>query len=124
MYKFININPLGRMSAGDCVVRALSVLFGQDWDQTYTELTLLGYIQGTMPSSNEVHMSYMEQHGYYMHILPLCPHCITVREFAELYSRGRYLLCTGDHVIALVDGTYYDTFDSGNEVVAYYYSKR
>lgn len=125
MYKYYNPNPIGLLSAGDCVVRALSKLLNQSWDQTYTELTLLAFIMGTMPSSNSVHIAYMKQHGFYMHPIPVtCPDCITVDEFAKQYSNGKYLLATGDHVVALEDGVYYDTFDSGQEIVAYYFSKK
>jgi len=124
MYKFMNPNPFGKTMAGDCVVRALSILFDQSWDQTYTELSLNGFILGTMPSQNSVHISYMEQHGYKMHTLPhSCPSCITVKEFSERYPNGKYLLCMGDHLVALIRGTYYDIFDSGQEIVAYYFSK-
>ena len=122
MYQFYNPNSLG-LSTGDCVVRALSKLLNQSWDQTYTELALNGFILARMPSDNAVHTSYMEQHGYVMHTLPPCPHCITVREFSEMYPRGRFLLATGDHVIALIDGVYYDIFDSGQEIVSYYFSQ-
>ena len=124
MYKFFNPNPFGLLTAGDCVVRALAILLDQDWDQTYTELALNAYSMGTMPSANSVHISYMEQKGYKMHTLPPCPTCITVKEFAERNPKGKYLLATGDHVVSLIDGDYYDIFDSGQEIVTYYFSAK
>ncbi len=123
MFQFYNPNPLGRF-ADDCVPRALSKLFNQTWDKIYTDLCLTGYALGVMPSNNEVSMSYMKQHGYQMHILSnQCPECVTIKQFSELYSNGKYLLATGDHVVALIQGVYYDVLDSGNEIVSYYFSK-
>ena len=118
-------NPYGlNGSIDDCVVRALSVLLDQTWDETYTNLALLGIAQGKMPSNNAVHISYLKQHGYKMHIPSSdCPDCITVREFSERYPNGDYFLACGDHVVALIQGNYYDVFDSGDEVIVYYFSK-
>lgn len=36
---------------------------------------------------------------------------------------GRYLLALDQHVVAVVDGDYYDTWDSGNEIPIYYWMK-
>ena len=124
MYKHFNNNPVNNQVTGDCVVRALSVLLNQSWDKTYTDLSLLGFIKGLMPSTNAVHVSYLEQHGFKIHSLPCFNNsCITVREFSETHPIGRYLLAMGDHVVALVDGNYYDSFDSGNEIVSYYFKE-
>ena len=123
MYKYLNLNPLGR-AVDDCVVRALALLLNQSWDKIYTDLTLVGYSMCLMPSNNAVHISYLKQHGYKMHIPSSdCPDCITVREFSERYPHGSYFLATGDHVVALIQGNYYDVFDSGDEVIVYYFSK-
>lgn len=123
MYKYLNLNPLGR-AVDDCVVRALALLLDQSWDKTYTDLTLVGYSMCLMPSNNAVHISYLKQHGYKMHIPSSdCPDCITVREFSERYPNGDYFLACGDHVVTLIQGNYYDVFDSGDEVIVYYFSK-
>ena len=124
MYIYSNPNPLSKVS-GDCVIRAISILQNQSWDKTYTDICLLVFSKGLMPSSNSVHQAYMEQHGYDM--FPLshsCPDCITVSEFSKRFPKGKYLLATGDHVVALIDGDYYDIFDSGQEIVAYYFTQR
>lgn len=123
MYKYYNPNPFSRLT-GDCVPRALSKLLDQSWDKTYVDLCLVGFANGLMPSDNYVHKSYLEQHGYKLHLLSNnCPDCITVKQFAELHPNGKYFLATGDHVVCLIHGDYYDAFDSGNEVISYYYSK-
>ena len=124
MYIYYNNNPLG-LHTGDCVIRALSVLLEQTWDQTYTDISVQGFVMGLMPSSNAVHQVYLEQHGYYITPVPSsCPQCITVREFADMYSKGRYMLAIGDHVVSVINGNYYDIFDSGDEIVAYFFSHK
>ena len=125
MYVRFNPNPFGTdFHTGDCVIRALSKLLDKTWDQVYVDLTLQGYGMGLMPSANAVHQSYLRQYGYYIHpISNSCPDCITVREFSKLFPKGKYILATGDHVVALIDGDYFDSFDSGDEIVSYVFSK-
>jgi hypothetical protein len=36
---------------------------------------------------------------------------------------GRYILAIPGHAVAIVDGAYFDSFDSGNEVPIYYWKK-
>ena len=38
MFKYRNPNPCKEI-VGDCVVRALSILLGQSWDDTYDDLS-------------------------------------------------------------------------------------
>lgn len=124
MYKYFNNNPLGLVT-GDCVVRGLSKLLNQTWDKTYTDLCLTGYSKCMMPSANAVHIQYLKEHGYEMYTLPSnCPSCITVKEFSQKFPNSEYLLATGDHVVALVFGDYYDSFDSGAEIITYYFKKK
>lgn len=123
MYVYFNNNPLNRVT-GDCVPRAISKLLNQSWDKTYTDLCLVGIAMGLMPSNNEVHIRYLAQHGYKIHsISDNCPDCITVKQFSELYPNGKYILAMGDHIVCLIQGNYFDVFDSGNEIISYYFSK-
>lgn len=78
-----------------------------------------------MPSTNAVHKAYLEQHGFVMRTLPSsCPDCITVEEFSKMYPKGDYILATGDHVVALRNGIFYDIFDSSDEIVTYFFERR
>lgn len=53
-----------------------------------------------------------------------CPDCYTVQDFCEEYSEGTYLVAIGDHVVTVIDGDYYDAWDSGNEIPISYYCGR
>lgn len=52
-----------------------------------------------------------------------CPDCYTVADFASEHPRGLYVLAIGGHVVTVRDGEWMDSWDSGNEVPAYYWSK-
>lgn len=78
-----------------------------------------------MPSSNEVWMKYLKQKGYRRFVIPdTCPSCYTIRQFCLDYPIGDYLVATGSHVVAVIDGNYYDTWDSGSEIPIYYFERR
>lgn len=119
-----NENRDGKL-VGDCVIRAISTLLSQTWDETYIGIVIQGFISADMPSSDDVWGDYLIYKGYERCVLPHdCPNCMTVREFAERYDTGRYLLFVGGHVVAVVEGRYYDTWDSGDKVVIYFFQKR
>lgn len=123
MFIYYNPNP-EQKSVGDCVIRAISKLTNQDWDTTYFGICIEGAIHHDMPSSNNVWDKYLLRHGYKRTLLPdTCPDCYTVKDFCDDYSIGSYLLAIGNHVVTVVDGDYYDTWDSGNEVPVFYWRK-
>lgn len=118
-----NLNPHNK-NVGDCVIRAISKLFNQSWGRTYIELAVYGYAMADLQSADSVWNQYLVDKGFTKALLPInCPNCMTVREFAENYSKGRFLLFVGEHVVCVVDGAYYDTWDSGDRVVIYYYKQ-
>ena len=123
MFVFTNPNPSGSY-VGDCVVRAISIVSNKSWYETFVELCLQGLIMYDMPSSNRVWNEYLKSEGYTRHIIPSnCPGCYTVKDFCGEHFRGRYILGTGSHVIAVIDGNYLDTWDSGDESPIYYWTK-
>lgn len=115
---FYNANPLQAYN-GDCVVRALSLANAQDWQTTYIGLCLQGYHMYDMPSSNRVWAEYLKKRGWLKAALPEC--CYTVRDFCRDFPQGTYVVGTGTHAIAIKDGSYYDTWDSGSEQIIYYW---
>ena len=124
MFKYANPNPCKEL-VGDCVIRAISILLQQSWDQTYDELYLQGKQMCDMPSSNDVWAEYLFNKGYSRFIIPdTCPSCYTVKKFCHDNPKGEYLLAIGTHVVAVIDGNYYDTWDSGNEIPIYYFKRR
>ena len=116
-----NPNPVGRQT-GDCVVRAIAIATGRSWRETYRELCRIGEIEGDMPSSNMIWGMFLKKLGGKQFLLPeACPQCITVRAFCERYPEGVYIIGTGEHAVAVIDGDYYDAFDSGASVPSYFW---
>ena len=77
-----------------------------------------------MPSSDAVWGEYLRLNGFTKHILPnTCPNCYTINQFTKDYPNGMYVVATGTHVVAVVDGDFYDTSNSGNEMIIYYWKK-
>lgn len=118
-----NPNP-DKKIVGDCVVRALTILFNDTWEHVYADVTMQGAFIHDMPSSDAVWGEYLRVNGFTKHVLPnTCPHCYTIYDFIRDYPRGTYLVATGSHVVAVVDGNFYDTSNSGNEMIIYYWRK-
>ena len=118
-----NVNPLNKR-VGDCVIRAISTVMGTDWDRTYIDLVLEGFALKDMPAANYVWGSYLTKQGFIRKVIPNeCPNCYTVKDFCEDHPHGKYILATGTHVIAVIDGAYIDTWDSGDEVPVYYWER-
>lgn len=106
----------------DCAIRAISTFLDLDWDDVYVDLCVEGFIQKDMPNKNYIWDKYLTRQGFKQYLVPNeCPNCITVDNFASTHAGGKYLLGTGSHVIAIIDGDYYDTWDSGDELPLYYY---
>lgn len=119
-----NPNPKGKV-AEDCTVRAISRLTNSTWDDAYILVCVGGMIEKTMPDQKSAIKTLMHLLGYENHIIPnTCPDCYTIRDFTFDFPRGKYLVATGSHVVAVVNGNYYDAFDSGNEVPLNYWSER
>lgn len=122
---FIPFNPNpSKKLVGDCVIRAVSRVTDTNWKDTYVGIALQGYIMNDMPSSNAVWGAYLQKQGFERHIIPnTCPNCYSVKEFCKEHPEGIFLLATGTHVVAVEDGNYFDTWDSGDEIPIFYWRR-
>ena len=119
MYKYFNPNPCGKR-VGDCVIRGISKLLNKSWEKVYIELAIYGLEMCDMPSSNAVWGRYLKDNGYMQRPIDF----MTVSECAENNPHGSYLLATGSHVIAIIDGTIFDAWDSSAETPIYFFYKK
>jgi hypothetical protein len=123
MWIYANPNPC-RQEEPDCVVRAIALATGQDWEDVHWDLCVLSHIKCTMPSVNWLWGLYLKAYGFRRFSLPeSCPECITVREFAKRYQKGTYVIGTGTHAVCVCGGDYLDAWDSGDEIPTYFYKK-
>ena len=122
-YEFYNPNPKGQR-VGDCAIRAISKAVGTSWQDAYISLCAEGLALKDMPNANYVWGNYLKKYGFTEHLISsVCPACTTVREFAKDHPTGRYVLACQNHVVAVINGDYFDTWNSGDEIVIYYYQK-
>lgn len=131
---YFNDNPYG-LHVGDCVIRAISTALNYNWFMVHDELSFLSRKMADMPSSNRVWKTYLEELGYKETMIEnTCPRCLTVHQFCQDHPYGSYILSTceykkansiivtGTHVVAVIDGKYYDTWDSGGDIpLSYFY---
>lgn len=121
--KQYNPNPAGR-NVGDCAIRAVAKALDLDWETAYVLISMAGYQMNDMPSSNSVWGAVLRKNGFYRHVLPsTCPDCYTVGDFADEHPQGVYVVGTGNHVVTIVDGTAFDSWDSRREIVSYFWSE-
>ncbi len=124
MYNEINPNPHKKL-VGDCVIRAISQATNKSWGETFLCLCIQGYMMSDLPSSNHVWGTYLKGQGFAREVISdECPDCYTVKDFCRDHPSGIYVLGTGTHAVAVIDGKYCDAWDSGNEQPIYYYTRR
>jgi hypothetical protein len=122
-YVYFNDNPRNQR-VGDCSVRAVSKATGKNWEEAYLGLCSEGLIYADMPSSNYVWGMFLRKYGYVQKTIDsVCPKCTTVAQFADEHPKGSYVLTCQSHVVTCIDGNYYDSWDSGDEIVLYYFEK-
>ena len=122
LFKEYNPNPR-RSRVGDCVIRAISKATGKDWHQTYVAVASYGLHCKDMPSANHVWGMYLRELGFRRHTIEDHGYDYTVEDFCRDHPKGTYILAIDGHVVCAVDGFYYDSWDSGQEVPIYYWTR-
>lgn len=124
MYVHYNENPRDNYWAGDCVIRAINIVTGKSWEEIYTALCAEGFYIGDWGNNNGAWDWYLRSLGYKRYICPNdCPACYSVADFAEEHPHGSYIVASGNHAVAIVNGNHVDAFDSAEIVPIYYYTK-
>lgn len=123
MYIPFNPNPANRRT-DDCVIRAISKVLDIPWERAYIMLAVKGLETYDLPNANNVWGALLKDNGFVREVIPnTCPECYTVEDFCADNPVGTYVLGTGTHAIACIDGNYYDTWQSGESVPIYVYRK-
>jgi hypothetical protein len=122
-YINFNANPKNNR-VGDCTVRAIAKAMDKDWETIYANLALFGYICSDMPSANAVWGKYLKSQGFRRYIVDDGDkEWYTVIDFCNDHPEGTYILALSSHVVAVENGCYFDTWDSGYESPIYYWAK-
>lgn len=118
MFRYFNPNPYGK-NVGDCVIRAICKATNKDWESVYLDICVQGLFEGDMPSANYVWGKWLFKNGFKKYWVE----GYTVKEFAKENPEGTFVLMVGEHAVCLQNGNWYDTFDSGNETIFFFYRK-
>lgn len=103
VYIRYNKNPRDNYYAGDCVIRAISIVTGDTWEQIYAALCAEGFYIGDWGNNNGVWDWYLRSKGFKRYICPNdCPYCYSVIDFAKEHTTGSYIVATGSHAVAIV----------------------
>ncbi len=121
-FKYFMNNPVAA-KVGDCAVRAVAKALNLSWDEAFDILVDTARLRGDMPNSNAVIDEVLSDYGFHKETFTDCKRCHTVSEFAKNHPYGTYVLGTGSHVVAVVNGDFYDSWRSDDETVIYYWTK-
>jgi hypothetical protein len=112
------------MRTDDCVIRAVSKVLNIPWEEAYLQLSMKGLELYDWGNSNAVWGALLRDKGFERELIPnTCPDCFTINDFCRENPKGTFVLGTGTHAVAVVDGDYYDTWASGDQVPIYAYRK-
>ncbi len=100
---------------GDCVIRALTKATNKDWFTIFDELIPYARELPALPNNKVAYEKYLLDNGFkYFGISnrkgSKRP---TVLGFAESHEEGTYVLNIANHMVSVVDGRYYDTWNCG-----------
>lgn len=123
MYIYYNPNPYANR-IDDCTVRALAKVTGASWKRCHEILADTSRDMGLMMDDKSVWGKVLKDKGFQKMVIPdSYPDDYTIKDFAGEYMRGVYIVATNSHVVPVIDGDYYDTFDSGDEQPIFFWRK-
>jgi len=119
-----NPNPEGKIT-GDCTIRAYCAAEHMEWGDAYDLACATGKEMSLMPNENKVVKRILTEKLDY-------DYCKqdkekkdqTVKEFAIEHDKGTFLLSVARHLVTVIDGEYWDSWDSGDKKVKGWYYKK
>ena len=108
---------------GDCSIRAYTKVENMSWADAYDLAAEVGMEVAALPDDNKVVDAMLVERFKYTLTKLSKEERVTVKEFAIANPFGTYVLKMHGHVVALVDGLYYDSWDCGDKKISAYYTK-
>ena len=107
----------------DCVFRTITKLFNVSWLDAFDSLIPYAREIQCNPNNKKCYEKYLLDHGYTYHGISNKKGSKrpTVQSFSSDHKIGKYFLNLANHVVAVVDGKYYDTWDCGECCLYGYY---
>lgn len=110
---------------GDCVIRSLTKALNKEWIEVFDELVPIARENQCMPNSKVCYEQFLIENGFTYHGISNKKGTTrpTVDRFAKDHKTGTYVLRVANHLVTVVDGIYYDTWDSGHKSLYGYWGK-
>ena len=110
---------------GDCVIRSLTKVLDKSWHEVFDELVPIARECQCMPNMRTAYEIYLERKGFkYVGISnKKGTKRPTVESFTKAHKHGTYILRVAHHLVASVDGMYFDTWNSGSKSLYGYWEK-
>lgn len=123
--RWLNYNPNPKTDkANDCSIRAYCAAENLKWDDAYDIACQYGKLNYMMPNDSKNCANILtEEFGYTYHKLKKEEKGQTVKEFAINHPEGIYVLDLPKHLVAVLNGEYYDSWDSGDKKIKGYYER-
>ena len=123
--KWVKYQPNPKKNnTGDCSIRAYCKAEGLEWDDAYDLATKIGKEMSMICDDHKVVDKILtEKFGYKYIKGEKGAKKRTVNEFAIEHPKGKFILWVHAHVVTLINGYYYDSWDSGNRKLNGYYIK-
>lgn len=114
-----------KRKVGDCSVRAISKALKLNWYEAYDMLCSIGREFQAMPNSKITYEHLLKTNNFkYVGISnKRGTKKPTVESFTKEHKTGTYCLHTKKHMVTVVDGVYYDTWNSGRQCLYGYWVK-
>ena len=117
-----NPNPKGNI-VPDCVIRAVSIALHLSWYEVFDKLSSLARAECSVTCDDKLWGRFLYNMGFIPFTIPAnYTRCISVNEFCKLFPNGRYVIGTGNHAVAIINGDYYDSWDSGYVCCSFFWT--
>ena len=129
LFRFYQPNPLGEKKAkriGDCTIRAITKIEQISWLEAYDRLYEIGRSIFELPNSMTTIRKYLEKQGYERVAIKAVKGSKrpTIESFTQEHKTGTYLVQVANHVVAVSDGHFFDSWNSGKKSLYSYYIKQ
>lgn len=140
VFHWHNANPRGRLTE-DCVVRAISTACEKPYEQVVTDLAQVQIETGYAGTGQKGVDELLRRYGWEKHKQPrkedntkytgqeFCEMIQNERKRGALWAHGvwldRNIICNigGHHIVAVIDGKVWDTWDSTRKCIGNYWIK-
>lgn len=117
MWIYYNPNPKEK-NTGDCAVRAIAKALDVTWEKAKLLLDVYSMSEYEVETSDIVWGRILAENNFEMQAL-YCNDGCTLDGFCKHNPKGVYVVKLPNHVVCAIDGDYYDSWDSGQEIPLY-----